>query len=320
MVFPIREDIMDRKDAERYIENLEGIIISREKLLDRFRKKAHLADIFLSFNPTIELLSQWSISALKELSNTTATRAKVRETEKDRRRRHESSIRKDTIAQGENGPDRETEVRYPRKLVEQILFYNLLSRRLIDNARNDRWIGTTAESGCDISRVIKAWGERFNEHPARKGILDLKITLDRRNPIIEAHDAELFALIDNLATNSIEALEGRENPLLVIGTELRGNHVIIKVSDNGPGIPEGIGERIFKPYFSMKKNAGGETHPGLGLYASWNIVTSLDGTIGFDSEPESNTTFTVSLPLSKRFKKIIAITEREMPSAKRGQR
>ena len=66
------------------------------------------------------------------------------------------------------------------------------------------------------------------------------------------------------------------------------------ISDTGPGIPEGIKDRIFDPFFSTKKDKGGT---GLGLAIANQMIFGEGGKILLESTPGNGTTFKVLLPV-----------------------
>jgi signal transduction histidine kinase len=67
--------------------------------------------------------------------------------------------------------------------------------------------------------------------------------------------------------------------------------VEVSVSDNGPGIPDDIKDRIFEPFVSTNSQKG----TGLGLAITKQIVTALKGSIRVNTFP-GGTVFTVSIP------------------------
>ena len=74
-------------------------------------------------------------------------------------------------------------------------------------------------------------------------------------------------------------------------------HISVEVTDNGPGIPKKIMERIFEPSFTTK--VGGLSFGlGLGLSIVQRIITEHDGLIDVSSTPDK-TTFTVKIPIIK---------------------
>ena len=70
--------------------------------------------------------------------------------------------------------------------------------------------------------------------------------------------------------------------------------MVVRVSDDGPGIPADIKGRIFDPFFTTKKIGQGT---GLGLDIVKRIVQKHRGTIGVESEP-GRTEFRVALPVA----------------------
>jgi two-component system phosphate regulon sensor histidine kinase PhoR len=76
--------------------------------------------------------------------------------------------------------------------------------------------------------------------------------------------------------------------------------VDLSVTDTGPGIPKGIGDRIFEPFYRVPgiRTQRGEAATGLGLALTKRLVEAQGGEIGFESKRGRGTTFTVSLPLS----------------------
>ena len=67
----------------------------------------------------------------------------------------------------------------------------------------------------------------------------------------------------------------------------------IRISDTGPGIPADIRDKIFRLYFTTRKEGS-----GIGLAMTFRIVQLHDGTIDFTSEPGHGTTFAIRLPLA----------------------
>ena len=95
----------------------------------------------------------------------------------------------------------------------------------------------------------------------------------------------------NLVRNAFEAASG-ENPRVEICIERKPTSVVLRVSDNGSGIPAEIQDKIFEPYFTTKKQG-----TGLGLAIVERIVTEHHGYIWFETSSEG-THFFVELPIS----------------------
>ncbi len=109
-------------------------------------------------------------------------------------------------------------------------------------------------------------------------------------------EARVFAWPDklsqvwvNLITNAAQAVEPEGTIEVSVRVE---DQVIVAVTDNGPGIPDSVRERIFAPFFTTKGEG-----TGLGLDVCRRVVEELDGSISVDSKP-GRTVFEVRLPLA----------------------
>ena len=92
----------------------------------------------------------------------------------------------------------------------------------------------------------------------------------------------------NIIVRTIEAMN--KNGVLEIITSKKGNRCIVKISDNGRGMPKEEVNRLFEPYFTTKEKGN-----GLGLANSKNIILGIKGSISVVSEPGKGTTFTINL-------------------------
>lgn len=72
------------------------------------------------------------------------------------------------------------------------------------------------------------------------------------------------------------------------------NNLVIKIADNGPGIPSDIRDRIFEPFFTTKDVGQGT---GMGLTLAQQSIQALGGAIAVTSPPEGGTAFIVSIPV-----------------------
>ena len=110
-------------------------------------------------------------------------------------------------------------------------------------------------------------------------------------PEILCYPDELNQVWTNLIHNSLQAMNYRG--IIAIDTIKDRNKIIIKITDNGRGIPETILPKIFQPFFTTKPPGEGS---GLGLDIVKKIIDKHEATITVSSIP-GNTTFTVSIPI-----------------------
>jgi signal transduction histidine kinase len=113
-------------------------------------------------------------------------------------------------------------------------------------------------------------------------------------PIIKADKDQLLRCFNNLIKNSIEARFEKRRSIIRIFIYCREGFVHIEIKDNGIGIPEDLGQKIFTPNFTTKTSG-----TGLGLAFVKQIIESIGGIIRFKTFPGMGTTFFISVPLDR---------------------
>lgn len=103
--------------------------------------------------------------------------------------------------------------------------------------------------------------------------------------------SKLVTILGNLIDNAFEAVKDQNDKKVTFSATDIGREIIFEVSDNGPGVPEEVIPYIFVRGFSTKQ---GE-HRGFGLSNVREIVEELGGTFELDSNPSTETTFSVFL-------------------------
>ena len=112
-------------------------------------------------------------------------------------------------------------------------------------------------------------------------------------PPISGHADELVQVWTNLIHNAMHAMDGRGR--LQLASTQHDGHVVVSVTDSGPGVPPDLQAKIFEPFFSTKPRGEGT---GLGLHICQQIVVKHGGAIHLESKP-GKTTFSVRLPLDE---------------------
>lgn len=127
----------------------------------------------------------------------------------------------------------------------------------------------------------------------------LQLELEQDLPATAGYYGQLIQVWINIIKNGLESMLSSKtpSPFLIIRSSHDQNHIIVEVTDNGPGIPKKIMERIFEPSFTTK--VGGLSFGlGLGLSIVQRIISEHDGLIEVSSGPDK-TTFMVKIPLIK---------------------
>ena len=121
-------------------------------------------------------------------------------------------------------------------------------------------------------------------------------TVTPNNPaalrILVVDDELLKIVLQNLLLNAAHALHGH-GQIRVTVTAADGR-CRIAVTDNGPGIPPHVREKLFTPFFTTKSRG-----TGLGLSTARRLLEAHRGTIRVECPPEGGTSVTLELPMSQ---------------------
>ncbi len=164
--------------------------------------------------------------------------------------------------------------------------------KVLDITKNLKLIvhpGNDIKNNCEINSLIKnILNFIINEYKYK-----IKIITDFGNiPLISGHSQQLIQVFMNLLVNAADSIQ--DNGTIIIKTYTEDAKLIIKISDNGIGIPENIKHKIFDPFFTTKEIGKGT---GLGLNIVYKIIKKHNGNIYIDSVVNRGSTFTIELPV-----------------------
>ena len=130
------------------------------------------------------------------------------------------------------------------------------------------------------------------ESKVRAKAVNVRVETAPDLPHIYAYGSELNQVWEKLIDNAIDAVRSQGN--VTVTATRRGDSVMVRVIDDGPGIPEEHRTRIFDPFFTTKPVGQGT---GLGLDVARRCVQLNDGDIDFTTQP-GHTVFRVRLPVA----------------------
>jgi signal transduction histidine kinase len=133
-----------------------------------------------------------------------------------------------------------------------------------------------------------------------RGNVDVRVAVPADLPPVQGDAHQLAQLFTNLLINAYEALEGKGRVVIAAETmqlpetpDGRAREaVLIEVSDDGPGMPPDVAEKVFDAFFTTKAQGS-----GLGLAIVRKIVDAHDGTLDLRSAPNRGTTIRITLPV-----------------------
>ncbi|MFH0958420.1 MAG: ATP-binding protein [Pseudomonadota bacterium] len=176
-----------------------------------------------------------------------------------------------------------------KKIERQVNRSREITHRLL---RFGRRMETTQEL-VDINHILMET-LTFLENEAHFRDIQIQSNYDDNLPKISTDPNQLQQVFLNIIDNAIDAV-GQSGQIKVETYTDQQNHkqIVVKISDNGPGISKEALSKIFDPFFTTKRPDEGT---GLGLSISYGIMEKLGGRIEVESEEGKGTTFIISLP------------------------
>ncbi|WP_373495856.1 ATP-binding protein [Aquiflexum sp.] len=132
---------------------------------------------------------------------------------------------------------------------------------------------------------------------------DFKTNFDPSLPKVYVVPQDIGRVLLNIINNAFQAVGtghvGTRHALslqhmVTVSTKSLDDKIQISISDNGPGIPDPIKDKIFQPFFTTKPTGQGT---GLGLSLSYDIVKAHGGELEVNSKEGEGSEFTITLPL-----------------------
>jgi signal transduction histidine kinase len=188
--------------------------------------------------------------------------------------------------------------------LEKVVQHGKRADSIVKNMLQHSREGSGEHRPADINAIVD---ESLNlaYHGARAEKAGFSIALQRDlDPSVgmaDVYPQEITRVLLNLISNGFYATTKRKaeagdgfEPTLVAATKSLGDKVEIRIRDNGTGIPEGVKDKIFNPFFTTKPTGEGT---GLGLSMSHDIIVKQHGgSIDVETEPGIFTEFKIVLP------------------------
>jgi signal transduction histidine kinase len=121
-------------------------------------------------------------------------------------------------------------------------------------------------------------------------------------PPVQIIPQDMGRVLLNLINNAFYAVHEKKKttnegyrPEVIVSSEVKGDYVVLSVSDNGNGIPEAIRDKIFQPFFTTKPTGEGT---GLGLSLSYDIIKAHGGELKVETTNGNGTRFIILLKTS----------------------
>ncbi|MDZ7374528.1 MAG: PAS domain S-box protein [candidate division KSB1 bacterium] len=166
-------------------------------------------------------------------------------------------------------------------------------RRIVENLLHFAGARASAKAPLDLNQVIRSVLELMGA-TLRAGRVQVELRLDPQLPLVQGEESQLSQVVLNLVSNAFQAFPPEQHDRrIVLHTSQQYGEVVLRVEDNGPGIPESVVDKIWDPFFTTKGVGKGS---GLGLSVCYGIVQEHGGQIRLLRTSAAGTVFEVRLP------------------------
>ncbi len=175
-----------------------------------------------------------------------------------------------------------------------------ISTTLLEQINN---LSNISEAFSNVAKLPNASNEKVILNEVVESVHDLfrkredmhiKLTEPINDLIVFADKNHLVRILNNMVKNAIESIPDERVGMIEISLSKQVNDAVIRVTDNGIGIPRSMQSKIFTPKFTTK-NSGS----GLGLAIAQNMAESFNARLYFDSKEGVGTSFYLRIPLMK---------------------
>lgn len=190
----------------------------------------------------------------------------------------------------------------PEELIKYTKKINLAVSRIskiVDGLR------TFSRADSDLSSVfypVEAVEESIGmvkEIYEKEGI-NLELYFHDKNMSVFGNRGRFQQILVNLISNAKDSIINKKNKKIKVSIIKDSESMLMKVEDNGNGIPYEIQNKIFDPFFTTKEVNKGT---GIGLALVNSFLKEMNGNIYFETKENEGTTFFVSIPLTETKKK-----------------
>ncbi len=195
-------------------------------------------------------------------------------------------LRMDETAQARLGP-----------VIEKITQQTFRASEIVNGLLNFSRTGTVEFSRVDLNQIVRET-VLLLEHQMRSSGVQVTTDLAPDLPAISGNRGKLQQVLVNLVLNARDALNDRPAPVISLTTQVTGQQIELRVSDNGAGMPPEILRKIYDPFFTTKlqPREGQRKGTGLGLAVTYGIMQEHSGTIDATSDVDQGTAFRLLFP------------------------
>ena len=263
---------------------------TKNELITTWRRKDEIGELISAYNAKVEELED-TVVRLAEAERESAWRDMARQVAHEIRNpltpmklvvQHVEMLR----ANNDENLEKYA-VRSHKVLLEQI--GNL--ERIVDEFHNFARMPQKAHNEqFSLNDLVQNVADLFAQKTEETTHVDVTLTLPKERFIVYADRILLTGAFNNLVRNAIQAIPKDYKGVIQIKLYREEDVAIVRISDNGTGIPQDIQDKIFSPNFTTKPYGN-----GIGLLITKNIIQSVNGKIYFETVENVGTDFFIEL-------------------------
>jgi two-component system, NtrC family, nitrogen regulation sensor histidine kinase NtrY len=265
---------------------------TKNELITTWRRQDEIGELIAAYNAKVEELEE-TVVRLAEAERESAWRDMARQVAHEIRNPltpMKLVVQHVEMLRAQNDPNLEKyAVRSHKVLLEQI--GNL--ERIVDEFHNFARMPQKAHNEqFSLNDLVQNVADLFAQKTEENAHVDVSLTLPKERFLVYADRILLTGAFNNLVRNAIQAIPKDYKGMIQIKLYRENNTAIVRISDNGTGIPMDIQDKIFSPNFTTKPYGN-----GIGLLITKNIIQSVNGKIYFETVENMGTDFFIELEI-----------------------
>ena len=179
-----------------------------------------------------------------------------------------------------------------QQMLKETRYMGNIARTLLQALRRER--GGEVFVPADLAGALEEALAAFLSGANEQGVRVVREVGDAPHVNLPGH--VVSEVVRGLLSNALDALQGRQGATVWIRLEpyrTAGAKVVLRIEDNGPGVPESIREQLFQPFVSQSR---GRERLGLGLFLGASLLDMYDGRLWYEERIGGGASFVVELP------------------------
>jgi signal transduction histidine kinase len=178
------------------------------------------------------------------------------------------------------------------QMLTEARYMSRIARTLLQALRRER--GNEAFEPSLPAKVLNEVVDAFKTAAESQGVEIIEQIAEA--PRVDVPEHVMAEVVRGLLANSLRALEGHSEAGIWLRLEpyrCAGAKVVLRIEDNGPGVPESIREHLFEPFVTQ---SSGRERLGLGLFLAASLLDMYDGRIRYEARDGRGACFVLELP------------------------